>query len=479
MSKAETASIPVHYRRGVYLPEPDLWLDPSEPKPFAFVSHAHADHFARHEHILCSEPTRTLIQARYGKGKATVTSLAFGEEWEHEGHRIKLIPAGHILGSAQIHLTRLRDGASLVYTGDFKLRPGLSSERCETMAADTVIMETTYGLPRYVFPPTTEVLAEMVKWVRESLEEGLVPILIGYSLGKSQEILSALTGADVTVALHESVFRMCKAYEKVRSGFPAYELLDPTDTSGKVLIVPPSVARSQAIRRLRKKSTAMLSGWATDAGARFRYQVDQVFPLSDHADYPDLVRYVEMVKPQRVLTLHGYAREFARDLRDRGVEAWSLIGENQMDLPLRGASNTSPEAEVPAEPPHPGGSFGAWVEVCEEVAKTTGRTRKVELLADYFRDLPEEQLTTVASWFGGRAFPRRSEQGQLQVGWATIRKALQEAAGIDDAAYQRISISQNDPGRTAYLVLLQGRGNPQAQSTAGMAGHLETLRNAR
>ena len=83
----------------------------------------------------------------------------------------------------------------------------------------------------------------------------------------------------------------------------------------------------------------MISGWAVDPNAIYRYQVDAAFPLSDHADYTDLLRYVELVQPKRVLTLHGFAAEFARDLRDRGVEAWALSEENQLELTLRALAN--------------------------------------------------------------------------------------------------------------------------------------------
>jgi DNA ligase-1 len=78
----------------------------------------------------------------------------------------------------------------------------------------------------------------------------------------------------------------------------------------------------------------MISGWALDPGAIYRYQVDAAFALSDHADYTDLVRYVELVQPKRVLTLHGFAQEFASDLRRRGVEAWALTAANQLELQL-------------------------------------------------------------------------------------------------------------------------------------------------
>jgi DNA ligase-1 len=137
--------IKVRYERGVYLPAQDLWLDPWDAKPLAFVSHAHSDHIAPHQEIIVSERTARLMQARMpGERKEHV--LPFGEMRRVHDVDLMLLPAGHIFGSAQIFLQT--DDDSLLYTGDFKLRHGKSAEPAEWRQADTLIMETTYGLPR-------------------------------------------------------------------------------------------------------------------------------------------------------------------------------------------------------------------------------------------------------------------------------------------------------------------------------------------
>lgn len=325
--------IEVRYERGVYLPKEDIWLDPWEGKPFAFVSHAHSDHIAPHEEMIVSERTSRLMQARL-PGERNEHVLNFGEQATIRGLDVTLIPAGHIFGSAQFFLESA--GGSLLYTGDFKLRPGRSAEPAEWRHAETLIMETTFGLPRYRFPPTDEVIAQIVAFSRDALEAGEVPVLLGYSLGKAQEILCALSGAGLKPMLHGSVHRMTRIYEQFGQSFCDYERYNANETAGKVLICPPSANRSRMLEKIRGKRVAMISGWAVDPNAIYRYQVDAAFPLSDHADYTDLVRYVELVKPQRVLTLHGFAAEFARDLRDRGIEAWALSEENQMELGFRG-----------------------------------------------------------------------------------------------------------------------------------------------
>src|SRR5205814_7201278 len=144
---------------------------------------------------------------------------------------------------------------------------------------------------------------------------GAVPVLLGYSLGKAQEILCALAGAGLKPMLHGTVHRMTRIYEQFGQSFCDYERYNPKDVAGKVLICPPSANRSRMLENIGKKQVAMISGWAVEPSAIYRYQVDAAFPLSDHADYNDLLRYVEMVGRKRVFSLHGLAAQVARDLR--------------------------------------------------------------------------------------------------------------------------------------------------------------------
>ncbi len=318
------------YRRGVHLPSLDLWLDPSGRRDFAFVSHAHSDHSGRHGQTILSAPTAQLMRARLGVS-ACEHVLDFGETHDLRGARMTLLPAGHVYGSAQLHLED--DDGSLLYTGDFKLRPGLSCERVAWRSVDTLIMETTFGRPEFVFPPEEEVRVAMVDFCREALADGAVPVLLGYSLGKAQEILCAVAAAGLRPMLHGAAAKMTRIYRQSQPGIPEFADYDAANVAGHVLICPPNVRESPMIRRIEKRRVAMVTGWAVSPGAVHRYRCDAAFALSDHAGYDDLLRYVEQVAPRRVLTLHGYAAEFAADLRDRGVEAWSLISPDQLEFP--------------------------------------------------------------------------------------------------------------------------------------------------
>src|SRR5438046_1250535 len=462
--------IEVRFVRAVWLRNHDRWLDPVDAKRFAFISHAPSDHIAPHQEIIISEPTARLLQSRL-PGHRIEHVLPFGGERIVRGVDVTLLPAGHIFGSAQCFLS-LGD-ETLLYTGDFKLRPGKSAEQAQWRHAETLIMETTFGLPRYRFPPTEQVINQMISFCRETIDAGYVAVLLGYSLGKAQEILCSLEGAGLSPILHGSVYRMTRIYEQFGQSFCKYVRYNANDVAGRVLICPPSANRSHLLERILHKRVAMMSGWAVDPNAVYRYQVDAAFPLSDHADYDDLIRYVELVKPRRVFTLHGFAAAFACDLRARGVEAWALTEQNQMELHLPATDNAlpvDPRAEVSRtaestqdrfhkQPSDTRSEFLAFAKVGEAIAAIPAKLEKIRLLSNYFCELTSEQLPIITTYFTGRAFAQ-SDPRTLQVGWSLIVRTLQGATKIDDAAYHSIAARHGDAGKTAFEVL-DGRTSPR------------------
>ena len=476
----------VRYQRGLYLPAHDLWLDPWDNQPFAFVSHAHADHIGMHREVILSTVTARLMHARLPDQKRHEHRLDYLQTATdiRPGLRITLYPAGHIAGSAQSFIESEDGTGSVLYTGDFKLRPSLSAEPTGWTQADTLIMETTFGLPRFRFPPTSEVLAQVVKFCREAIEEDVVPVLFGYSLGKSQEILCALDRAGLPAMLHGAVHRMTEVYRELQPDFPHFERYDADKLAGKVLICPPSANHSRMLQKIKARRTAMLTGWALTPGAVHRYQTDACFPLSDHADYDDLIRYVELVKPRRVLTLHGYAAVFAADLRARGVEAWALSEENQMEMTFASISlgEVTPapgqKMEPDPAPPGPGSSeFAVFARVGDAIAATTGKLRKIEILSEYFRTLADDALPVAALYLAGRAFAQ-SDPRVLQIGSAVIKRSLLAVSGVGEDHLRRLGSSLADLSEVANTVL-PGRTRPRPFSLTESINFFSDLEKAR
>jgi DNA ligase 1 len=484
----------VQFRNGLYLPQIDWWLDAHHPVERSFVSHAHFDHLAPHNEILCSEGTARLMRARMpAERREHVLPFGHTEQLTPET-TVTLHPAGHIYGSAQSLLAH-PDHGTLLYTGDFKLRRGLSAEPCATPHADVLIMETTFGRPQYVFPPTEKILADIIAFCRAALSEDETPVLFGYSLGKSQELLSGLAAAKLPVMLHPQTHKLTQVYEELGLTFPPYREFSTAELTGHVVICPPQAAQSSFLKKIRARRTAMITGWALDPGVTFRYQCDAAFPLSDHADFPDLLRFVELVAPKRVLTLHGFAADFARTLRDRGIEAWAINQDNQLEmaLPVPGSSGGPPAPSASpitnyklpttsaASPPlteTPSNELTQFAAVADRIRTTPAKLEKIALLRDYLASLPsDEEAALAAVFFTGRPFPQ-SDPRTLNIGWSLLRRAVLEVTRLNVADFRQTYLRYSDSGDTAEA-MLTGRTTPEPFSLSETGAFFSELAAAR
>lgn len=304
------------YNRHLHIPEIDLWLDSTHVKPFGFVSHGHTDHLARHKKILCTPATAEFVRLRI-KPHDFLT-VPFGRSISIDDYRITLHPAGHILGSAQILLQK--NGQRLLYTGDF--RPGKSRtvEDFEYVSADVLIMETTFGKPGYQMPPRDEVENQLIEMCRKLLKQNKVPIVFAYSLGKGQEALKILTDAHIPVAVDEAIARFVPVYRQYGIEFQPYDIFNRFDFRNRVLLLPAHFRYQRFFKNITNHYAIYLSGWGMDAQAAERFGVDLVLPLSDHADYTQLLHTVEKIKPTEIYCTHGFP-EFVADLNAAGYRA--------------------------------------------------------------------------------------------------------------------------------------------------------------
>ncbi|QDE99615.1 MBL fold metallo-hydrolase [Myxococcus xanthus] len=314
-------------RNGMHLTGTPLSLDAKRKSPLCFVSHGHSDHIARHESTIATAATLRFMTHRLGPVREP-REVPFRQPFELGPLVLELLPAGHILGSAQLRVTR-PDGRRIVYTGDLNVAPSLTAEATEVAECDTLVIESTFGHPRYRFPPRPEVLGQVEQWLRMQLECGAVPVLLGYPLGKSQEAMKHLAGRGFPLVAHSSIYEVAQLYAELGVPIENLRCYDGKVEPGEVLFFPPHHARGGALAPLWPRATAVLTGWAVDRGAVRRYGADVAFPLSDHADFPGLVSYAKATGAREVLTCHGFAEELAQALRDAGMDARPLGGKPQ------------------------------------------------------------------------------------------------------------------------------------------------------
>lgn len=325
---------PIELHRGeLRITGSSLHLDATRRVECAFVSHAHGDHIGRHDRTIATASTLALMRHRLGEPKRRKTEhlpASFRAPFGLGELTLELFAAGHVLGSAQVRVTR--NGVALGYSGDLCTEPTHAAEPAEVMGCDVLVVESTFGHPRYVFPPKDETLAAVRRFVDDALSDGVTPVLLGYALGKAQEILKYLSDLGYPCRAHPVVQAVNRVYEEHGVALPNVRALGPEGAGpGEVVVCPPHLARSPAMSGLRRRRTAILTGWAID-GSRFFRGVDAAFPLSDHADFPSLVRYAKATGAGRVFTVHGHEDALAAALRKEGVRAEPLRETMQLEL---------------------------------------------------------------------------------------------------------------------------------------------------
>jgi hypothetical protein len=272
-----------------------------------FVSHAHSDHteaFSKKREVFASHETFTLV------GKEPIARKLEGVSLHH---------AGHMLGARQL-FARL-DGGTFAYTGDFSLHDSYTARAAEILQCDTLMIDSTYCLPQMRFPKRYDVLAKMEKFVKAN-SNSLV-VFGAYSTGKAQELVSFLNReCGIAPVVGARAARMCAAYEKCGVRLDYLQAGSEEAKRASVSILPPPEVNFAAGARLAAQSgksvkTAVATGWAANS----RFPVDESFPLSDHADFADTMRYIYGSGAKTVICANANPGAAAHYLRSIGINA--------------------------------------------------------------------------------------------------------------------------------------------------------------
>ena len=217
---------------------------------------------------------------------------------------------------------------SLLYTGDFKLSPSATCEAAELPHADILVMESTFGKPRYRLPPREEVVGELIDLVRHTLAEQRTPVVHAYALGKAQEVTRLLTHAGIPVQQHPIIHAVSEVYCHCGVDLGQVSVYRGEWLPDHAVVTLPRGMRGFRLAGIVQPVSIAVTGWAIDPGAKYRYGADHALPLSDHADFDELLETVERVSPQAVYCTHG-PREFVEHLRAAGHNAFPVTGSYQ------------------------------------------------------------------------------------------------------------------------------------------------------
>lgn len=317
---------------GLFCEAGGFHVDPWGPVERALITHAHGDH-ARpgSAAYLCASSTAPLLRRRFGPD-ARIESVPYGQVLALGDVRVSFHPAGHILGSAQIRIEGAR--GTWVVAGDYKRAADPTCAPFEPVRCDTFVTESTFGLPIYRWDAAAAVVDDIHAWWTGNEAAGRTSLLFCYTVGKAQRILAELRRVtDRPVFVHGMMLGTIEAYREAGVAMlPVQPVIERTggtrraaaSFAGELVLAPLSARGTPWVRRLGEVSDGFASGLMRVRGVRRQRGFDRGFVLSDHADWPALLRTIADTGAARVLATHGHAEPLARYLSERGLDAGTI-----------------------------------------------------------------------------------------------------------------------------------------------------------
>ncbi|MCW5770214.1 MAG: ligase-associated DNA damage response exonuclease [Rhodospirillaceae bacterium] len=312
---------------GLYCRPGDFYIDPPRPVARAVITHGHGDH-ARpgHRAVLATRETGAIMRIRFGDESGPLQPLAYGETIRLGEVAVRLVPAGHILGSAQIVLEHA--GQRIVVSGDYKRRRDPTCPAFEPVPCDVFITEATFGLPVFRHPPDADEIARLLESLRVVPERAH---LVGvYALGKCQRVIALLreAGYDRPIYLHGALRALTDLYAAEGQEFgalPDATAASPADLAGAVVLAPPSAIGDRWSRRLPDPLAAAASGWMRVRQRAKQRNVELPLVISDHADWDELTATIAELAPGEVWVTHGREEALVHWARANGIAARALL----------------------------------------------------------------------------------------------------------------------------------------------------------
>lgn len=332
--------------RGLYCAAGDFFVDPTQAVHRAVITHAHSDH-ARWgcRQYLASAASEQLMRMRLGEN-SSFQFVRYGQQITVGDVTLSFHPAGHILGSAQVRIEHR--GQVAVVTGDYKLGTDPTCASWEPVKCHLLVTESTFGLPIYRWQPQQRVIDAINDWWRGNREAGKCSVLYGYAVGKSQRLLAGLDRSIGPIYTHGAVEKGTAAYRESGVDLPQTTYVGSVegkhDWRGSMVVAVPGAHGTTWLKRFGKISTAVASGWMAVRGVRRQRSVDRGFVLSDHVDWPSLLKAVRECRPEQVWVTHGYSAQTARYLNEIGLSAISIDSRGH-----RESEDETPQLEDDAE----------------------------------------------------------------------------------------------------------------------------------
>jgi len=312
---------------GLYCAPADAYIDPTRPVERAIVTHGHADHArSGHRAVLATAETLQIMQVRYGESfTGERQAAAYGETVNCNEARITMLPAGHILGSAQVLIEH--GGARAIVSGDYKRGADPTCATFELAQCDVFITEATFGLPVFRHPPVAGEIEKLLKSL--SIFPERCHLIGVYALGKCQRLIAELrrAGYDAPIYLHGALTKLCDAYEAM--GVTLGDVRPAAgrtkeEFKGQIVLSPPSALADRWSRRLPDPLPCAASGWMLIRARAKQRQVELPMVISDHADWDELTATMAETGAEEIWVTHGREDALTHYAAMNGMKARAL-----------------------------------------------------------------------------------------------------------------------------------------------------------
>ena len=322
----------VGWLRGLHIQtsETRLIIDPTishlPTDAVVLISHAHSDHtrgFNSSNLKVATNETKRIFEVLTGRNIGLFRELPLNSSVKIEDIEIEALNSGHMVGSAQFKIST-PEGV-ILYTGDLNNVDSLLVDAAEPVDCDLLIIEATYGKPFYIFPSRRGIYTDIVKWSLTEIKHGNIPCFRVYAAGKAQEIVKIFNEYTKIPVISDhkihNVNKVCNnKHLKLQWNTADEESINKKD---------PSILLTTQLSYFKNGfSEARATGWTIN----MKNPGVTSFPLSGHADFYQLRKYVADTKAKRVYVFTGFKKDFTEHLNKKGIEACPIPSIHQREL---------------------------------------------------------------------------------------------------------------------------------------------------
>jgi putative mRNA 3-end processing factor len=319
---------------GLYCEPGNFYIDPHRSVDRAVITHGHGDH-ARSGHgaVLATRETIEIMKVRYGAGCAgAFEPQELGKPLSINGVEVRLVSAGHILGSAQIVVEW--KGRRAVISGDYKRAADPTCEPFELVPCDVFVTEATFALPVFRHEKAAHEVEKLLASM--SAEPDRTHLIGAYGLGKCQRMIRVIrdAGYDNPIYLHGAVVALTELYQRLGIDLGDVRPVADTDTKsmrGGIVMCPPSALGDRWSRRFGDPVNAFASGWMRVRGRARQHGIELPLVVSDHVDWPELTKTVLETGAEEIWVTHGREDALVHYLGSLGrkARALALVGRDE------------------------------------------------------------------------------------------------------------------------------------------------------